>query len=77
MKKTAPQEQGAARVSLNALWNQRGIPPSIIAKWLNVEESTVLAWENGTEVPNTHECRWLAVILDCKVKEIYRAILWS
>lgn len=77
MKKTAPQEQGAVRVSLNALWNQRGIPPSAIAEWLNVEETTVEAWGSGDEFPNACQCVWLAVILDCTVKEVYLAIINS
>lgn len=77
MKKTAPQEKGAVRVSLKALWNQKGVQPSVIAKWLNVEEATVQAWGSGDEVPNACQCVWLAVMLDCTVKEIYLAIINS
>ena len=75
MEKTAPQEQGA--VSMRKLWEQKGISALHIAKWLNVEEKTVAAWGSGDAIPNACQCVWLAVILDCTVKEIYLALLMS
>jgi len=77
MKKTAPQDQGAARVSLKGLRDRCGIPIGVIAKWMNIEEATVAAWESGEKIPNACQCMWLSVILNCPLKEIYMALLNS
>lgn len=58
-------------LKIKELRNKIGISQNELAKQLDVVQSTVSMWENGTNSPKTSMIPKLAEILQCSIDELF------
>lgn len=58
-------------IKLKILREQAGLSQMELAEKLNVGQSTIAMWENGTNAPRADKLPLLAKIFDCKIDDLF------